>query len=596
MSHGWQSRATDEGIRSVGRLCHPWVNLKASRAHSPDPGPDSARSKESSHNHFIRFGLTLLSAATSLLVSGCSSVLETGLYAVSRVKSPVTYDLRHVELNKALSEETRAELDKIRADLPAAATTTNTIGKTDRLDDLRDLAEQDAIVVFCFSGGGSRASRMAMHAMAVLEARYNERFGDSARPLMDSVDVYSSVSGGSIYSSLIAAGFHAAGATNEISARRTGLQELTRNQRADHITRNLGAASALFYLNPAHAGIVPALLATTEWDTLNLFARTHSYLQNNRFLFTPPRKLMTLSDLDPRPRYMFNATCMETKLPFVFTQSAIHTGSGRNPLTGVSYNPARDWFLQRDLAYSQELLHNPLVHATTLEDIGSSPGAFPLSYAVMASAAFPFVFNPLHLKKHNSVNGGRKESHIRLVDGGIYDNTGIVTALELFSHLELIHLKPDRRLILVAINADNEIGSYDEESLAKIGYFEVDIPLRGAYEAVRSLNQVYYHQTQLFRAAIQNRVDQLNRERERIEFFEINIEDVRDEDLRERIQEVKTALIIPQKHDEYVRDAVTDILNSWHIGRRTELGKAIVEAIGEAGVNRRNDEGMTKSE
>ncbi len=113
---------------------------------------------------------------------------------------------------------------------------------------------------------------------------------------------------------------------------------------------------------------------------------------------------------------------------------------------------------------------------------------------------------------------------------------------------------------------------------------------------MRSLNQVYYHQTQLFRAAIQNRVDQLNRERERIEFFEINIEDVRDEDLRERIQEVKTALIIPQKHDEYVRDAVTDILNSWHIGRRTELGKAIVEAIGEAGVNRRNDEGMTKSE
>jgi len=524
-------------------------------------------------------------------MSGCSSALETGLYAVSRIKSPVTYDLRHVELNKPLSDATLAELEKIRADQPAASITTNTLGKVDRIDDLRDLAAQETIVVFCFSGGGSRAARMAMHAMAELETRYNRRHADSAKPLMDCVDIYSSVSGGSIYSSLIAAGFHARGATNQVAARRQGLQALTRNKRADHITRNLGAASALFYLNPAHAGIVPALLATTEWDTLNLFARTHSYLQNNRYLFTPPRKLMTLADLKPRPRYMFNATCMETKLPFVFTQSALHTESDRNPLTGVSYNPARDWFLQRDLAYSHELLHNPLVHATTLEDIGSSPGAFPLSYAVMASAAFPFVFNPLHLKKHNSTNGGRKESHIRLVDGGIYDNTGIVTALELFSHLELHHPRPGRRLILVSINADNEIGSYDEESLAKIGHFAVDIPLRGAYEAVRSLNQVYYHQTQLFRAAIQNRVDQLNRERERIEYFEVNIEDVRDESLRKEIQDVKTALIIPLKHDALVRRAVTDILESWHIGRRAELGDAIVQAIEEAGANRGNQSG-----
>jgi len=36
---------------------------------------------------------------------------------------------------------------------------------------------------------------------------------------------------------------------------------------------------------------------------------------------------------------------------------------------------------------------------------------------------------------------------------------------------------------------------------------------------------------------------------------------------------------------------VTVILESWHIGRRAELGDAIVQAIEEAGANRGNQSG-----
>ncbi len=548
----------------------------------PRNGANRGSTRRKRARPFFRRFLGSLSLLFLASQTGCNTALETGLYTVTRVKSPVTYDLRHVELNKPLSEGAHAALKSVREDLPAGGVTTNTLGKVERIDAFEDLAEKDTLVVVCFSGGGSRAARMALHAMAGLETRYNEKYGGGAPPLVDSVDMFSSVSGGSIYASLIAAGFHSRGSTNSPAIRREGFHNIAASHRAELMTRKLGASSAMFYLNPGHLGVVPALLAVTEWDTLNLFARTHAYLQNNRYLFTPPRKLLTLSDLKRQPRYLFNATCVETRLPFVFTQSVIHTESGRNPLTGVTYDPARDWFRQSGLAYSRDILLNPLVHATTLEDIGSSPGAFPLSYAVMASAAFPFIFNPLHLKKHNAQRNGTKETFVRVVDGGIYDNTGVVTALELFSHLEIHHPKPDRRLVLLSINADNEIGGYDEKSLAKIGFFEVDVPLRGAYEAVRSLNQVYYHQTQLFRAAIRNRVDQLNQERDRVEFFEINIADVEDPALRERIQDVKTALVIPKKHDDIVRDAVTDILKTWHVGRRAELGEAIAQAIGEA--------------
>lgn len=517
--------------------------------------------------------------------AGCKSSLETSLFAISRFKSPITYDLRHVELNKPLAEASRLELEKSRAGQPAQLNTTNVLGKTERIDDLADLAAKDTLVMVCYSGGGARAARMAMYTMAELEAAYNERHGQSTTPLIDRIDAYSTVSGGSIYSSLVAAGFHSVQSTNNLpKQRRNGFQSLTGNRRAALITRDLGASSALYYFNPGHFGVVPLLLTVTEWDTLNLFARTHAYVQQNRFLFTPPQKLMTLADLNPSPRFLFNATCVETRMPFVITQSAIHHESDANPLTGVSYNPARDWFLETSLSYSKELLRNPLVHASTLEDIGSSPGAFPLSYAVMASAAFPFIFNPLHLKKHNATADENKRSYVRLIDGGIYDNTGVVTALELFSHFEIHHPNPNRKLVLISINADNVIGGFDNKSLAKIGFFEIDIPLRGAYEAVQSMNQVYYHQTQLFRAAIQRRVKELNFERQRVEFFDINLEDLQaDKKLREDIQQIKTAMVISRKNDLLMKRAVEEIMETPREHLSMSLAEAIVESIGNAG-------------
>ena len=39
-----------------------------------------------------------------LLVSGCRTWVEPTLYTVTRAKSPITYDSRHITVNKPLSE------------------------------------------------------------------------------------------------------------------------------------------------------------------------------------------------------------------------------------------------------------------------------------------------------------------------------------------------------------------------------------------------------------------------------------------------------------------------------------------------------------
>ncbi|MFT4589147.1 MAG: hypothetical protein ACI9VS_000973 [Candidatus Binatia bacterium] len=572
-------------ITPSARACILDASLSDRLVSRPMDGLNGGDSKIDGKPTIAAYGLRIIPLAFAALILlcgvGCKTTLETTLFAISRVKSPITYDLRHSELNKPLSEGSRTELAKARKGMPVVLNTTNVLGENERIDDLHDLAEKETLVMLCYSGGGARAARMAMHTMAELETVYNERYGDASPALLDRIDVYSTVSGGSLFSSVIAKRFHSNLSTNRAETRRTGFQSLIKDPRAERITRKLGSSSALFYFNPGHFGVVPALLLVTEWDTLNLFARTHAYLQQNRFLFTPPKKLMTLSDLDSSPRFLFNATCVETKMPFVMTQAALHTESDANPLTGVVYNPVRDWLLESDKAYADTLKSNPLVHASTLEDIGSSPGAFPLSYAVMASAAFPFIFNPLHLKKHNAVDASAKDGYIKLIDGGIYDNTGLVTALELYNHFELHHPNPNRKLILISVNADNEIGGFDKESLAKIGYFEVDIPLRGLFEAVHSMDQIYYHQTQMFRAAIQFRVRKMNQDRHSVDFFEIKLEDLEEgTELRKKIREIKTAMVMTKKNDKLVKEAVDKIINSRSEDRQMSLAEEIVQSIG----------------
>jgi len=528
--------------------------------------------------------------AFGLLVSGCRSWIEPTLYTVTRAKSPITYDSRHLSVNRPLSAPDRQQLNALRSgdelaqkEEPEESHSDQSLKPNDqtheRFDNLLDLAAKDHLVMVCFSGGGSRAARMALHTMAGLEEAYNLARENRGLPLLDRIDAYSSVSGGSIYASLIASTFHQEQGSKEAVDRFQAFQFLKEDRRASWVTGNLAISAGLFYANPLHLGVIPLMLLTTEWDTLNLFARTQAYLQDGQSLLLPPSRLLDLGDLDPTPRFFINATCVESRMPFVFTQSTIHLESDLNPLSGVAYNPSSDW-LQLDLSRDfQAIQPNPLIHASTLEDIGSSPSQFPLSYAVMASAAFPFIFNPLYLRNH--ADEGSEEAYIRLVDGGIYDNSGAITALELFSHLEAHHPNPDRRLTLITINADNQASPFDEKSLARLGRFNVDIPLRGTFEAIGSLNSFYFHQTQLLQATIRTRINHLNKQAnsQRIDHFEVNLMDVLDPELKEGYQSIPTSLTLTPKQDTIIKRSVEHLLEQPVNPSSLSRVEAIVESL-----------------
>jgi hypothetical protein len=527
--------------------------------------------------------------AIGLLVSGCRTWVEPTLYTVTRAKSPITYDSRHITVNKPLSAFDSERLQSLRNGqgwteaMPSADAREPQFRERsqskERFDDLGDLAAKDHLVMLCFSGGGSRAARMAMHVMAGLEHAYQQKAGPDDLPLLDRIDSYSSVSGGSIYASLIASSFHAQNSRRMDDNRHRAFQSLKEDRRARWISGNLAVSAGLYYANPGHLGIVPLLLLTTEWDTLNLFARTQAYLQENQNLLVSRSQLMSLGDLEPTPRFFFNATCVESRMPFVFTQSTIHLESDLNPLSGVAYNPASDW-LNLDLNRNYQAIQpNPLIHATTLEDIGSSANEFPLSYAVMASAAFPFIFNPLYLRNHAGEES--EEEYVRLVDGGIYDNSGAITALELFSHLEAHHPNPKRRLTLITINADNQASAFDEKSLARLGRFNIDIPLRGTFEGIGSLNSFYYHQTQLLQATIRTRVASINQkaEEQKVDYFEVNLMDVTDPELKEGYQSISTGLTLTQRQDRILEQSVQHLLEQATGPQSLPRSEVIVQSL-----------------
>jgi hypothetical protein len=106
----------------------------------------------------------------------------------------------------------------------------------------------------------------------------------------------------------------------------------------------------------------------------------------------------------------------------------------------------------------------PLHDSLLLEDIGSSPAKFPLAYAAMASAAFPVGLDPIPVRKHDYVPSEqayrRSGTLLHLIDGGVYDNSGVATAMGLFEHL--VRTTKVRRLILLEVDA--ETAEYDVQA------------------------------------------------------------------------------------------------------------------------------------
>jgi len=444
---------------------------------------------------------------TSLL-TGCASFYGYGGIVISNLKFPITWEMKEkTPVNKPLESDVQEALLQRARLLEDGAHLAGSVAvlrcnaeKRDEgecLDPVHDPAEEmnHTTVLVAISGGGSRAAIFASYTMALLEADYNRlaaRFApDAAPPMIDLIDGFSTVSGGSIYAFHVARRLTKApdssrkmplvdeveAAEDQIIERiskaqvdvcplPTEMQHFNdgQRQRYSHLCltvedrgpmRKLGTAA--FQSVFGYFGLGVPVAVFTDRSYVDHLARGLEFYEPfslvkvgvplvNPFLTNP--SFVRLGDLPARPRFFFNATALETGAPFVLTQNIMNLPAGKLPRRATR--------LDIPALHNQADDFRPLRHSLTLEEIGSSPGRFPLAYAAATSAAFPAGVEPLQLRNYDYREVLHRftpsEAKLSLADGGIFDNSGMMTAADFFEHLA--ERRGVHQLVLITINAD----------------------------------------------------------------------------------------------------------------------------------------------
>jgi hypothetical protein len=422
------------------------------------------------------------------------------------LKSPVTWEIREKSpvnqplegsVYEALERRTRTLEDSADPADPEAAFHCEAPprGEGECLDPVHGPAEAlgHTTVLVAISGGGSRASIFAAYAMSLLEGDYNRlaaRFRPDAPAMIDLVDGFSTVSGGSIYAFHVARRISGprqpppptlsleqlAQVANELAptvsrepldpcalpremqrydeGRRQRYSQLCRTLEDRRPMRTLGTAAFQSVFGYFGLGIPVAVFTDRGYvDHLARgleFYEPFSLLRVGIPLVNPflEARFLPFGDIPTRPSFFFNATALETGAPFVLTQNVMNLPAGKLPRRATR--------LDVPPLYDQADDFRPLRHSLTLEEIGSSPRRFPLAYAAAASAAFPAGVEPLQVRRYDYREGLRRfaptEAKLSLADGGIFDNSGMMTAADLFEYL--VERKGAQQLILITINAD----------------------------------------------------------------------------------------------------------------------------------------------
>jgi hypothetical protein len=446
------------------------------------------------------------------LISGCS-IQHAITYApipVSVIRLPITVNPWTVgnlfemdtdqgtEVNAPLKVADRAALTRVAEALAQGASRSEAARgqkfAREHFETFKTFTDKETLVFVTVSGGGARAEALGAHTMSLLEQKFNEiallyakdRGLRTVAPMISQIDAYSSVSGGSIYVFHIALKFlpepqppsgyserSASKQCSDISERDASksFQEIACN--ASPSMQRLGFYTALMYFGAGlplvtlgtdldYLDIMAAGLDIFSRDTpIDIFPEIASNMWNHKGIL----HMRTMGNLQTcaaeRPLFLFNATAIETGTPFVISQSLLHV-----PTDSLGRSSAR---LDANLNEPPKLLPQ----AVTLEDINSSPAKFPLAFAAMASAAFPIGMEPVPLRKYgydeSSMRRYETDELIHLADGGVYDNSGLVSAVDLFDYLRDRRVNREtrvKRLLLLSINA--ETTNYDLDYPARV--------------------------------------------------------------------------------------------------------------------------------
>jgi hypothetical protein len=348
------------------------------------------------------------------------------------------------------------------------------------LDTFSDLLDKHTVVIVAVSGGGSRSLSFAASVVGQLEETFNaltadfendvRRRGHPLPSLFETVDVWSTVSGGSLFAYWMAVTQERINRTfpspNEPGERKAVFRDFFRTLRAS-------ASESDAFVDPGYAAgrlelsRLP-LLPLSMWVDRGFSSSVTDALEMGS------GGQLLLGQLSLTPRFFFNATALPAQRPLLITRSTMLGKKGplaSNYRHDINTTPNPCLFPHS----------RPVCGVDILDDLGSSPAHFPLAAAAVASAGFPFALGEVPIKafttevtdacrEMDSVDEAAiTDEMIRACkaypanrtvwagDGGKWDNSGLTTALDLVEHLAEVSSRVKRnlrRIVLISINAD----------------------------------------------------------------------------------------------------------------------------------------------
>ena len=386
------------------------------------------------------------------------------------------------------------------------------------------------------SGGGSRAARFTAAVFQKLW-KLKADIGGEAVPFMREVDHLSSVSGGSISSAY----YVLKKPNGPLTA-----DDLFWDQYKSAMQTNLeaDAKSSLTFL-PWNWKIV-----FDKWSLTDFLANR---LASNFYGDATLGALYARTD-DPNafvPKLLINSTIYKA-------------GSVKDAIWGqkLVYTPLRSEAFPNDLILGRDLD----VEVMTPSKLKTDFKSMSLARAVMSSAAFPGVFEPLHLYDYRD-NANRDDPTLYLGDGALHDNLGIETLLQMYS-LTLAKQRDARALLIVIDSGRPYSFSGDVSAEIYAGFCIMERRARAFFEIIyRSL---YEHKF----------VDELGNSR--IRMIRISFDDPGLDDLQpglsEQLSKIGTRLEIT-KDDSASLDRAAELLFSEDFRSRDKLGQAVEKSL-----------------
>ncbi len=299
----------------------------------------------------------------------------------------------------------------------------------------------DFILGVAVSGGGSRA---AVFSCAVMNELYKQVKLPDGTSIVDQIDYVSSVSGGSL-----SMAYYCMNKPDVDSSHTDLYDQFFKKYRADmreNIEGDLVKSIFQWYrilLTSEKKG----LLLKQEFDKL--------YFHGAKF-----------DELDKRqangwcPTLILNGTTMDTGSKFLFT--TLSRANFDDVPKDISDRLAATAFGKSDYTFGGDLLG-----VTFCDDIGLSIGDMDVSRAVTASASVPLLLGPIVLKDQKR-STPESDYYLHVTDGGVNDNQGIVSLMQLlYDRFTDMPKGKYRGGMIILIDSNQKIDPTESEHLIK---------------------------------------------------------------------------------------------------------------------------------